>query len=280
MTQVSEEISVAYNSQPEGSPTEYLGAEISIGYLPAEKINQLKSQLESNTLFEEMQGFWGGKFEGSPLLQDFMDIHDIYHKNGLVYYEDICECNDTNEYSTANWYRLSDEYFDNATDTWVTDPDFKGSEMVQIPEDGIIILSVRAMDLYFRANGVLPKSLKTNRNIEGVSAFKVRLGIDSFYGLFADFDFSGFNLLHAASVGGIELVRDEDSEVESGNIYYSTHFIFKSGVLLGWLATNNEEHGFPFNYTETDLPCISPYLHISDPDNYKIGIRNLIETLS
>jgi hypothetical protein len=46
------------------------------------------------------------------------------------------------------------------------------------------------------------------------------------------------------------------------------------------LATNNEEHGFPFNYTETDLPCISPYLHISDPDNYKIGIRNLIETLS
>jgi hypothetical protein len=152
MTQVSEEISVAYNSQPEGSPTEYLGAEISIGYLPAEKINQLKSQLDSNTLFEEMQGLWGGKFEGSPLLQDFMDIHDIYHKNGLVYFEDICECNDTNEYSTANWYRLSDEYFDNATDTWVTDPDFKGSEMVQIPEDGIIILSFRAMDLYFRAN--------------------------------------------------------------------------------------------------------------------------------
>jgi hypothetical protein len=152
--------------------------------------------------------------------------------------------------------------------------------MVQIPEDGIIILSVRAMDLYFRANGVLPKSLKTDRNIEGISAFKVRLGIDSFYSLFADFDFSGFNLLHAASVGGIELVRDEDSEVESGNIYYSTHFIFKSGVLLGWLATNNEEHGFPFNYTETDLPCISPYLHISDPAKYKIGIRNLIETLS
>ena len=49
MTQVSEEIRVAYNSQPEGSPTEYLGAEISIGYLPAEKIDQLKSQLESNT---------------------------------------------------------------------------------------------------------------------------------------------------------------------------------------------------------------------------------------
>ena len=97
MTQVSEEISVSYNSQPEGSPTEYLGAEISIGYLPAEKINQLKSQLESNTLFEEMQGFWGGKFEGSPLLQDFMDIHDIYHKNGLVYYEDICECARINE---------------------------------------------------------------------------------------------------------------------------------------------------------------------------------------
>ena len=109
---------------------------------------------------------------------------------------------------------------------------------------------------------------------------EVSAAFDSFHSLFADFDFSGFNLLHSASVGGIELVRDEDSEAEAGNIYYSTHFIFKSGVLIGWLATNNEEHGFPFNYTETDLPCISPYLHISDPDNYKIGIRNLIETLS
>ena len=280
MTQVSEEIRVAYNSQPEGSPTEYLGAEISIGYLPAEKIDQLKSQLESNTLFEEMQGFLGGKFEGSPLLQDFMDINDIYHKNGLIYYEDVFECTDTNEYSTANWYRLSDEYFDNATDTWVKDPDYNDSAMVRIQEDGIIVLSLRTMDLYFKAIGVLPETLKTDRNIEGISAFKVMLGIDSFHSLFADFDFSGFNLLHSASVGGIELVRDEDSEAEAGNIYYSTHFIFKSGVLIGWLATNNEEHGFPFNYTETDLPCISPYLHISDPDNYKIGIRNLIETLS
>ena len=279
MTQASEEIIVAYNSRPEGSPTEYLGAEISIGYLPVEKINQLKSQLESNTLFEEMQGFWGDKFEGSSLLQDFMDIHDIYHKNGLIYYEDVCECTDTNEYSTANWYRISDEYFDTNTDSWVKDHHYCDPAMMQIPEDGIIVLSLRTMDLYFKAYGVLPSTLKNDRNIEGSTAFKVGLGIDSFHSLFADFDFSGFNLLHSASVGGIELVRDEDSEAEAGNIYYSTHFIFKSGVLIGWLATNNEEHGFPFNYTETDLPCISPYLHISDPDNYKIGVQNLMGAL-
>jgi len=280
MAQASEEIIVAYNSRPEGSPTEYLGAEISIGYLPVEKINQLKSQLESNTLFEEMQGFWGDNFEGSSLLQDFMDIHDIYHKNGLIYYEDICECTDTNEYSTANWYRISDEYFDTNTDSWVKDPHYCDPAMMQIPEDGIIVLSLRTMDLYFKAKGVLPSTLKNDRNIEGSSAFKAGLGIDSFHGLFADFDFSGFNLLHSASVGGIELVRDEDSEAEAGNIYYSTHFIFKSGVLIGWLATNNEEHGFPFNYTETDLPCISPNLHISDPDYYKIGVQNLMGLLS
>lgn len=279
MIQSSEEIRVAYNSQPEGSPTEYLGAEILIGYLPAEKINQLKSQLELDTLFEEMQGFWGDKFEGSPLLQDFMDIHDIYHKNGLIFYEDVCECNDTNEYSTTNWYRLSEEYYDNAADTWAKDTDYNDSEMVRIQQDGIIVLSLRTMDLYFKAIGVLPESLKTDRNIEGISAFKVKLGIDSFHSLFADFGFSGFNLLHAASVGDIELVRDEDSETESGNIYYSTHFIFKSGVLIGWLSTNNEVHSFPFNYTETDLPCISPYLHISDPDKYKIEIQNLIGAL-
>jgi len=40
MIQLSEEISVAYNSQPDGSPTEYIGAEISIGYLPSEEILQ------------------------------------------------------------------------------------------------------------------------------------------------------------------------------------------------------------------------------------------------
>lgn len=280
MTQTSEEIRVAYNSQPEGSPTEYLGAEISIGYLPTDKINQLKSQLESNTLFEEMQGFWGNKFEGSSLLQDFMDIHDIYHKNGLIFYEDICECTDTNDYSTANWYRISDEYFDSTTDSWVKDPHYCDPAMMQIPGDGIIVLSLRTMDLYFKAIGVLPITLKNDQNIEGSSAFKVGLGIVSFHNLFADFDFSGFNLLHAASVDDIELVRDEDSEAESGNIYYSTHFIFKCGVLIGWLSTNNEAHSFPFNYTETDLPCISPYLHISDPDKYKIGIQNLIGALS
>jgi hypothetical protein len=280
MIQPFEEIIVAYNSQPEGSPTEYLGAEISIGYLTREKIDELTNQLKSKTLFEEFTGLWGGTFKGSSLLQDFMNINDIYHKNGLIYYEDIYECNDTSEYSTSNWYRLSEEYYDNVSDAWMQDPDYQSPETVRVPENGMVVLSIRTMDLYFKATGLLQESLKTDRNIEGVSAFKVRLGIDSFHTLFSGFNFSGFNLLHTASVVDIGLTRDEESETESGNIYCSTHLIFKDGVLMGWLGTHNEAHGFPFNHTETDMPCISPYLSDNDPENYQMGVQDLLQKLS
>ena len=53
-----ENIIVARNSYPEGSPSEYLGAEVSIGLLTVEKITELKSMLENDKIFEEMAGKW------------------------------------------------------------------------------------------------------------------------------------------------------------------------------------------------------------------------------
>ena len=42
-----EKIIVARNCEPEGSPSEYLGAEVSIGLLTVEKITELKLLLQN-----------------------------------------------------------------------------------------------------------------------------------------------------------------------------------------------------------------------------------------
>ena len=52
---MKEKIFIARNSEPEGSPSEYLGAEVSIGKLSSEMIDELKL-LENDNLFEEMAG--------------------------------------------------------------------------------------------------------------------------------------------------------------------------------------------------------------------------------
>jgi len=50
-----EKIIVARNCEPEGSPSEYLGAEVSMGLLTVEKITELKSMLQNDKLFEDNQ---------------------------------------------------------------------------------------------------------------------------------------------------------------------------------------------------------------------------------
>ena len=89
-----EKIIVARNSYPEGSPSEYLGAEVSIGLFSQSKMSELKSLLESNKLFEKMSGMWGETYIGSTYLTDLMDVNEVYHKTGLILYEDIEEMHD------------------------------------------------------------------------------------------------------------------------------------------------------------------------------------------
>ena len=69
--------------------------------------------------------------------------------------------------------------------------------------------------------------------------------------------FGRFYLLHSVYENSNELVRDEDTEEEASNIYYSLHLLFKDGHLIDWLASNNYSHHFPFDYLESEIPCIS-----------------------
>ena len=92
-------------------------------------------------------------------------------------------------------------------------------------------------------------------------------------------DFCGFNLLHSAYVNGEELIRDEDAESEGGNIYYSSHLIIKDGQVIAWLASNNNSHTFPFDYVDSEIPCISPDLKENDPEAYEAAVKSLIDTI-
>ena len=140
-----EKIIVARNCEPEGSPSEYLGSEVSIGLLTAEKITELKSMLQNDKLFEEMVGKWDETYIGSTYLTDLMDVNEVYHKNGLIYYEDLSDNGgDIYSYSTDNWAFIPPE-----NENWEPNPDFKSPQKVEIEEEGLMVISIRTMDLYF-----------------------------------------------------------------------------------------------------------------------------------
>ena len=92
-------------------------------------------------------------------------------------------------------------------------------------------------------------------------------------------DFCGFNLLHTAYVNGEELIRDEDYEAEGGNIYYSSHLIIKDRKVIAWLASNNNSHTFPFDYVDSKISCISPFLKENDPEAYEAAVKSLLDKL-
>ena len=274
---MKEKIFIARNSEPEGSPSEYLGAEVSIGKLSSEMIDELKLLLENDNLFEEMAGNFGQTYIGSSYLIDLMDINEEFHKNGLIYYEDIEESGDTYSYSTKNWAFVlpEDENFE-------PNPDFKPAKKIELSSNGFEVISVRTMDLYFKAKGKLVKEIKTDFDhvdYTNEPKFKIQTGIANFHSVMYSCGFCGFNLLHSVYVNGNELIRDEDAEEEAGNLYYSSHLLFKDGSLIGWLASNNYSHSFPFDYIESEIPCISPYLKDNDSEVYQSAIKDLIDKI-
>ena len=119
----------------------------------------------------------------------------------------------------------------------------------------------------------------------GVAKFKVQASVDSFHSLMYESaplssdGFCGFKVLHSAFVNGEPMTRDEDAEEEAGNIYYSSRLIFKEGKVIAWLATNNNSHTFPFDYNDTEIPCISPNFKESDPEAYEAAVKSLIDIL-
>ena len=270
-----EQIVVALNNEPESSPSQYLGAEIAIGTLTLDKIAELKSILQNGLLFEEMGGLWGETFNGSVYLTELMDVNDEYHKNGLIFYESLYDnCSDINLYSTENWAFVPEDNED-----MLPNPEFKPPVKIQIKSSEFIVLSIRTEDLYFKAKGELNSENKMVFDETNIAKFKIQTGIDEFHSIMSSFGFSGFNLLHTVYANGVELERDEDDIEEAFNIYYSSHLIFSEGKLIAWLATNNHSHHFPFDYYESKIPCISPYLMEMDPETYQLAINNLLENL-
>jgi len=270
-----EKIIVARNCEPEGSPSEYLGAEVSMGLLTVEKITELKSMLQNDKLFEEMAGNWDETYIGSTYLTDLMDVNGIYHKNGLIYYEDLSDNGgDIYSYSTDNWAFIPPE-----NENWEPNPDFKSPQKVEIEEEGLMVISIRTMDLYFKAKGEFSEEHKIIFDNTEVAKFKVQTGIDNFHSMMTSSNFCGFNLLHSAYVNGEELIRDEDAEGEADNIYYSSHLILKKGKVIAWLASNNNSHTFPFDYNDTEIPCISPHLKECDPEAYQAAVKSLLDKL-
>ena len=271
----NKKIIVARNNEPDGSPSEYLGAEISIGKLSSEKITELKSLFENEKFFEEMVGMWDETYIGSTFLTDLMDVNEVYHKNGLIYYEDLDDNGgDTYSYSTDNWSFVPSE-----NENWEPNPDFKAPTKIELASDGLFVISIRTMDLYFKAKGEFSEEHKVILDDTELPKFKVQTGVDNFHSMMSASGFCGFCLLHSAFVNGEELIRDEDAESEAGNIYYSSHLIIKDGAVIAWLASNNNSHTFPFDYVDSEISCISPYLKEDDSDAYQTAVKSLIDAL-
>ena len=43
------------------------------------------------------------------------------------------------------------------------------------------------------------------------------------------------------------------------------------------IASNNNSHTFPFDYNDTEIPCISPHLKECDPEAYQVAVKILIK---
>jgi hypothetical protein len=249
-----EKVIVALSNEPEGSICQYLGAEISLGKMSLEKQVELKQALLTGSFFTEMAGNFGSTYVGSDFLNELMNLNEIYHKNGILCYEDTGGATDPKSLSTNNW----SEDFDVST--------YKD---VKIPQEGVIVLNLRTEDCYFVANGefnvdskidLWDDSLKTKR-----TQFPVGLNLDSvsFYDYLGGENSLNFSLMHSASINGELLTRDElQEEMEGGsNSYFSSHFIFKDGEFIGWFTSeNNSQKSFPFHEDDGLPESINPNL--------------------
>jgi hypothetical protein len=298
----NEKITVAsnYDGSSEGG-IEHQGVEVSIGCFTSDKSEHLKLLLQNDNLFEERTGPRGNAFIGSSFLNDLMDVNENYHKNGLITYENEIN-NDIENLSTDNWCFSGDynkkassmvvfdgedrglkqevQKYDDATGEWITTMEDSTStrSTLKIPKEGFIKMSVRSESLYFYAGGILPVDKKSVLEDYSDPKFEVQPGVDT---IFPGSGFCDFDILHSVFVDGEELGRNFEEEDFGGGVLYSSHLLFKDGIVVAWLATNNNAHFWPFGdeYTETSLPCISPYLKENNPETYEAAVKILLEKL-
>lgn len=258
------------------------GVEVSIGCLTGDKTELLKSLLQNESLFEEMK-FGFNSFQGSSFLTELMDVNEHYHKQGMITYESELY-DDSEELSTDNWNINDDGANDKATKVvfdWKEDEEWDWGNILKIPKEGLSVVSVRSESLYFYAEGDFPTDKKSiNEDYSDDLRFYVQPGIDT---IWFGSDFGDFNILHSVYFDGEELGRNFEKEERSGEIFYSTHLLLQDGIIVAWLATNNNPHFFPFGDVGEEwfssLPCISPYLKQNDPEAYEAAVESLLDKL-
>ena len=175
---------------------------------------------------------------------------------------------------------------------WKEDEEWDRGNILKIPKEGLSVVSVRSESLYFYAEGDFPIDKKSiNEDYSNDLRFYVQPGIDT---IWFGSDFGDFNILHSVYFDGEQLGRDFEKEERSGEIFYTTHLLLQDGIIVAWLATNNNPHFFPFGeeairlrsfYNAADeegrssLPCISPYTRVNDPEAYEAAVKSLLEKL-
>ena len=278
----NEKITVAsnYDGSSEGG-IQHQGVEVSIGHLSSDKSEHLKSLLQNDNLFEE-RTFSSNTHQGSDFLTELMDVNENYHKQGMITYEEDLE-EDIEDLSTDNWcfadyFELVNEKAIKVVFEGQEDLGWTGGTILKIPKKGITVVSIRSESLYFYAGGILPVDKKSVLEDYSDPKFEVQPGVDT---IFPGSGFCDFDILHSVFVDGEELGRNFEEEDFGGGVLYSSHLLFKDGIVVAWLATNNNAHFWPFGdeYTETSLPCISPYLKENNPETYEAAVKSLLEKL-
>lgn len=300
-----EEIIVARNNEVYNSCSKYIGAEVAIGTLDDDFF---ASELESLALNEDL--LWqrhptgGVNADGSldyVLSSKFLDnafrqFNNLYHKEGLLFLEDI------DYYEIDGRYGKDIDRYSESTDNWIFDQNHDYSS-IKIPQKGNVILSIRMQDFHFKARGYFAKSLKKipeenefyNPEIEEYEEisnekFILKPCIDNFVNCFQlgpscsplinrnkyhipwkdnKSLVQPFSILYDVKLNdGEKDVTLEKERADEPLWYYSVHIVYNNGKIIGWLSTNNhpfnEDSSFPF-YADVERQCHPDLLYCISP---------------
>ena len=295
-----EEVIIGRSCEPHNSPSKYLGLEVSIGTL---KDNSFADELEKlalkeNRLWQKQKIFSGFRIdEGceedetyvSSFLEKAFKYNDIYHKDGLLFYESITtdeiEINlntsvDRNNYSTDNFIFSTDIDYGGVlidgkelSEKEVKDYFFNDLDQiynnVTIPEKGNYILNIKFQDVYFRACGMLEKSKKRFNKLhpdlkndygspefseKNTPKYEKNKFLITPYSDFFVIGSKGETFLEPFSI--LHTVKSGDEELirqkdrEQNLEYYSIHIIFQDSKIIGGLTNKNT----PFILDESCFP--------------------------